>query len=98
MQFIIIGKDGKDTEAASRRANAREAHLKLAKQMKDEAKLLYAAAILDDEGKMQGSMMVVDMPSKADVDNWLKSEPYITLNVWQDVEIHNAMVAPIFQS
>jgi len=52
MQFIVLGYDGTDDKALDRRLAAREAHLKLAKEMYGDGKWLYAAAILDDVGKM----------------------------------------------
>jgi len=40
--------------------------------------------------------MVVDFPSKADLDAWLKAEPYVIGNVWQKIEVLPARVPPLF--
>ncbi|TCN26195.1 YciI family protein [Mesobacillus foraminis] len=45
---------------------------------------------------MIGSMMVVDYPSREELDKWLKEEPYVVGNVWQNIEIKPCRVAPIF--
>jgi uncharacterized protein YciI len=91
MQFIILGHDGDDSDAQGRRNSFRAAHLKLAKEIYDRGQLLYAAAILDDEGQMTGSMMVCDFPSRRALEEqWLKVEPYILGGVWKRYEVHRA--------
>ncbi len=95
MQFIVIGYDGTDDDALNRRLAAREAHLKQAEILYSQGRWLYAAAILNDEGKMAGSMIVCDFPSKEALEkDWLNSEPYVLGNVWKTIEIKKAQVAP----
>lgn len=94
MQFIVIAYDGTDEKALERRMAVRENHLKYAQEMFDAGKWLYASAILDDEGKMIGSMIVCDYPSREDLnEQWLKQEAYVTGNVWKTIKIHRAKVA-----
>lgn len=95
MQFIVIAYDGTDEGALERRLTAREAHLKSAKQMFDTGKWLYAAGILDDNGKMIGSMIVCEFDSRDELEQqWLEEEPYVTGNVWKKIDINRAQVAP----
>lgn len=95
MQFILIAYDGKDDKALERRQSAREAHLKLAKEMYERGKWLYASAILDDNGKMIGSLIVCDFESKQAMQaEWLDREPYIIGGVWRTINIERAQVAP----
>jgi uncharacterized protein YciI len=95
MQFIVLGYDGTDDKALDRRLAAREAHLKLAREMYGDGKWLYAVAILDDGGKMIGSMIVCDFPSQHELDEqWLRREPYVIGRVWQRIEVNRAQVAP----
>ncbi|MED4462048.1 YciI family protein [Metabacillus fastidiosus] len=96
MQYIVTAYDGTDEKAIDRRLAAREEHLKSVERRFKEGQHLYGAAILDDEGKMIGSMMVVDYPSREELDNWLKVEPYVTGNVWKKIEIKQCKVASIF--
>ncbi|MCL4547611.1 MAG: YciI family protein [Bacteroidetes bacterium] len=94
MQFIVLGYDGTDDKALDRRMAVRPDHLKFAQKMFDEGKWLYASAILNDDGKMIGSMIVCDYPSRAELEEqWLKVEPYILGNVWQKINVHRAMIA-----
>ncbi len=64
MQFVLIAYDGTDEGALGRRMAVRESHLKLGKEMHDAGKWLYAAGILDDAGKMIGSMIVCEFASR----------------------------------
>ena len=95
MQFIVMGYDGTDEHALERRVAVREAHLKVASEMSGQGKWLYAAAILNDEGSMCGSMIVCEFDSlEALKAEWLNSEPYMVGKVWEKVEIKQAKVAP----
>ena len=95
MQFIVIAYDGTDEKAYERRLAVREDHLKSAKELYDTGKWIYAAAILNDDGKMIGSMIVCDYQSREELqEQWLNNEPYIKGNVWKRIEIKHAQVAP----
>ncbi|MDD9301004.1 MAG: hypothetical protein HUK40_01150 [Desulfobacter sp.] len=97
MQFIVIGRDGKDEKALDRRMAARQAHLDTAKKMYESGRWLYAAAILDDEGKMAGSVIVCEFESRQALEKeWLDHEAYVKANVWETVEITRAAVAPFW--
>ncbi len=87
MQFLIIGKDGKDDKAVARRLKAREQHLKLGDEMEASGERWYGCVMLDDNGKMIGSMAVLDFPSEKKLKEYLKKEPYIVGNVWKTVEV-----------
>lgn len=87
MHFLITAHDGKDAGAPARRQAAREAHLEGAKKMKESGAMLFGAALLDDDGNMVGSAMLVDLPDRAAVDAWLARDPYTTGGVWQEVSV-----------
>ena len=94
MQFIVVAHDGKDRNALKRRMKVREDHLKFAEEMFEKGKWLYASALLDDEGNMNGSMIVCDFESKEQLEEeWLDKEPYILGDVWEDITISRAKVA-----
>ncbi|TSI02526.1 YciI family protein [Lysinibacillus sp. BW-2-10] len=97
MQYIITAYDGTDEQAIDRRLMARDEHLKSVEKRVKDGQHLYGAAILDEDGKMIGSMMVVEFPSKDELDNWLKVEPYVVENVWQKIDIQPCNVASIFR-
>ncbi len=95
MHFVIIAHDGKDDQALKRRMAAREAHLATFQQHHAKGRLLYAVALLDDQGTMNGSIIVGDFPSEEALHKeWLDTEPYVVGNVWETVEIRKGMVPP----
>ncbi len=95
MQFIVTGYDGEDDKALERRMAAREDHLKSGTKLYESGKWLYAAAIMSDDGKMIGSMIVCEFASREELDEqWLKNEPYVIGNVWKKIEVKRAQAAP----
>lgn len=93
MHFAVIAYDGTDEGALERRMKAREAHLAGAKKMKDDGIMLMGGAMLDEAGKMIGSLMVVNYPDRAGVDAWLKADPYTTGDVWRKVDVRPYRIA-----
>ncbi len=92
MQFLVIGKDGTDKKAMERRIAVREAHLKLGDEMETSGERWYGCVMLDDNGKMIGSMAVMDFPSEKELQEWLKREPYVNGKVWKEIEIYKCNV------
>jgi uncharacterized protein YciI len=96
MQFVIIARDGTDPEALNRRMAARPAHIEMGSKMRNEGSQLYGAALLDDAEKMIGSVLIVDFNSRAELDEWLKAEPYVVGKVWEQIEVMPCRVGPSF--
>ena len=48
--------------------------------------------IIAYDGKDDGSFLVMEFDSREKLDAYLKSEPYITGNVWQDIKIESCNV------
>jgi uncharacterized protein YciI len=90
MQFVIIGLDGTDDQAAARRQAARPDHITMGDKLLESGNLWYGAALLHDDGSMKGSMYVVSFPSEEEFNEYLKKEPYIVGDVWRDVTIHKS--------
>ena len=87
MQFMITAYDGKDEKALKRRLSVRDAHLDGANRLKEKGQLIAGGAILDEKDNMIGSTMFVEFDSKAELDQWLASDPYVTGNVWQEISV-----------
>ena len=98
MQFLILGYDGIDPQAIDRRLAVRDAHIALGDKLRDSGNLLYGVAMLTDEGKMCGSVLVAEFESRIALDQWLAIEPYITGKVWERVEVVPCKVGPSFQN
>jgi len=95
MQFLLIAYDGTDHDAPERRLRVREEHLEKIGEQKIVGEFLFGGAILDDSGKMIGSMIVYDFPDRKSLDDRLKKEPYITMGVWEKIEIQPFRLAKI---
>jgi len=94
MEFVVIAYDGKDEGALDRRLAVREEHLKGAAKMFEDGKLIFASALLNENGDMNGSIIFCDFPSEEAVnEEWLKKEPYVTGKVWEKVILKRAKVA-----
>lgn len=96
MQFIVIGHDGKDEGALERRMAAREAHLKVCADSVASGNQLIGAAMMDEAGRMNGSVMVMDFPDRAALDAWLAREPYVSGKVWDKIEVIPCKVPDTF--
>ena len=36
---------------------------------------------------MIGSIVLADFPSRSELDTWLRTDPYVTQGVWQEIEV-----------
>ena len=83
MQFIITAHDGENM--LDRRMTVRPRHLEgMAKLGKH---IILAGGLLNDEGKMKGSVLILDFEDRAALDDYLKNEPYVVERVWEKIEI-----------
>jgi uncharacterized protein YciI len=88
MEFVVIARDGTDADAFDRRRSARPVHLEGIRPFVERGEIRIGGAILDDDGSMVGSVLLADFPTRADLDRWLEGDPYVTLGVWQQIEVH----------
>ena len=95
MQLLLVGYDGTDPDALDRRMAVREVHFDNVRGLKESGNFICGGAILDDNKKMIGSMVVYDFPSREDLDKMLESEPYILGKVWKNIDIKPFMMASI---
>lgn len=95
MQFLLVAYDGTDAGALDRRMMVREEHLRNTAVLKKSGEFKYGGAILDDDGKMIGSMIVYDFPDRQALDTCLRNEVYFTEGVWEKVEIKPFRIAKI---
>ena len=83
MQFLINAYDGPDM--LEKRLAVRPKHLEGMARLKDH--IICAGGLLDEEGRMKGSALVVEFPDRAALDDYLASEPYVVEGVWQKIEV-----------
>ena len=94
-QFLILANDYKDADALNRRMAVREEHLKRMRIEKAEGKFIVGGAKLNEQGKMYGSMLVVQLENEAAVKQWVNEDPYVTGRVWEQIDILPFRIADV---
>ena len=87
MQFLVVARDGTDAGAPARRLAVREAHLEGVRGMSERGEMICGGALIDDAGAMTGSACIVEFASRAGLDAWLARDPYVTGDVWREIEV-----------
>lgn len=97
MQFLLRAHDFTDEQALERRMAARPAHFETARQLKANGHFVVGGAVLNEAGQMVGSMMVVEFPDEAALQEWLQNDPYVTGRVWnpETIDIRPFRVAQL---
>jgi uncharacterized protein YciI len=94
-QYLITAYDFTDTDALHRRMGVRPHHLDAAKESKFQGHYIFGGAILNNEGHMIGSTMVMQFETDEELEAWKQSEPYITQGVWETVDVKPFKVAEV---
>lgn len=94
-QYLISAQDFTDENALERRMAARPAHLENVKKLKSKNHYIIGGAMLNEEGKMIGSTMIVQFETPENLQEWLQDDPYVKENVWDRIEIKPFKVAEI---
>ena len=91
MQFLIRAYDGEGK--LDKRMEVRPHHLDGMKKLSEH--IITAGGLLDDEGKMKGSALIMDFESRMALDDYITNEPYVVENVWEKIEIEpiNVVIA-----
>ncbi len=95
MSFLVQAFDDSDENALERRMAAREAHLEAARKSKADGRLITAGAILDESGRMIGSVLIFDLNSPGEVEELLNADPYTKQGVWVRWSITPIRLAPL---
>ena len=88
MQYVITAYDGENK--LEERMRVRPRHLENMSRI--DGKVVCAGGLLDDEGKMKGSVLILDFDNKEKLDAYLASEPYIAESVWEKVTVEQMNV------
>ena len=88
MQFMIKAYDGKDM--LEKRMAVRPRHLEGMKELGRQ--IICAGGLLDDEGQMKGSALILEFPDRTALDEYLAKEPYVVEGVWEKIEVENMNV------
>jgi uncharacterized protein YciI len=84
MDFILICKDKPNSAAV--RQKLRGPHLEF---IHDKQHLFkFGGPLLDDLGRMQGSLIIISFPDRAALDAYLAKDPYFSGGLFESVTIH----------
>lgn len=92
MQFIITAYDATDEKALDRRMAIRPQHLEGIKKVKEIGSVVCAGGLTDEGGKVKGSYLVMDFPTKELFDEYLNNEPYVVNGVWEKINVEQCNV------
>lgn len=87
MHFLITARYGTGTEAAARRQAAEAEHRQGIVQLASEGAVLNGGLKLDDQGRPNGSLLMVQFPDRGTLDFYLAQEPYVRDRVWEDLTV-----------
>ena len=88
MRFIITAHDGENM--LEKRMAVRPRHLEGMAKLGEH--IVLAGGLLDDEGQMKGSVLVLDLEDRVALDDYLKNEPYVVEHVWEKIEVETVNV------
>lgn len=83
MQFVVKAYDGEGM--LDKRMEVRPRHLEGMDKMREH--IICAGGLLDDNGKMIGSLLVMQFDNREELEDYLSHEPYIQEKVWEKIEI-----------
>lgn len=91
MQFLVRAYDG--AGKLEKRMEVRPRHLEGMKNLSDH--IICAGGLLDAEGKMKGSALIMDFESRKELDDYIANEPYVLEKVWEEIEVEpiNVVIA-----
>ena len=91
MQFLIRAYDGEGK--LDKRMEVRPHHLEGMKKLSEH--IISAGGLLDDEGRMKGSALIMEFESRKELEDYIANEPYVVENVWEKIEIEpiNVVIA-----
>jgi uncharacterized protein YciI len=81
MLFVIIGYDGPDGPGL--RPSVRPAHLENLKTLIEQKRLIIGGPFTDGAG----SLMIVEMESQAQAEEFIRNDPYVKQGVFARVEV-----------
>ncbi len=87
MQFLIIAHDATTPGTLERRMEVRPRHLEDLGTLVEAGRVEIGGAMLDDQGAINGSMLVIEADSEEEVRAIIARDVYTTEGVWERVEI-----------
>lgn len=84
--FVVHALDAQGM--AQMRAENRSAHRARLRSHEHLLKVHVGGPILNEDGEMCGTMLVVEADTRSEVENYLEGDPYVTAGVYASISIH----------
>ena len=88
MQFVIKAYDGEGK--LEKRMEVRPRHLQGMAELGSH--VICAGGLLDESGKMKGSLLVTEFKDREELDAYMAKEPYVVEKVWEKIEVERLNV------
>ena len=88
MQFIIKAYDGEGM--LEKRMAVRPRHLEGMARLGSH--VICAGGLLDEDGKMKGSVLIMDFTDRSGLEAYLSGETYVREGVWEKIEVERMNV------
>ena len=87
MYYVIHAYDYTDADALDRRMTVRPAHLDYVRQLREKGQFVLGGALLNPDGQMIGSMLLLNLETEDQLTQYMKSDPYIVQGVWDKIDV-----------
>ncbi len=88
MQFLVKAYDG--AGKLDKRMEVRPRHLEGMAALGKH--VICAGGLLDEEGKMKGSALIMEFDDRNELEAYLAKEPYVQEHVWEKIEVERMNV------
>lgn len=88
MQFVITAYDGEGM--LDKRMEVRPLHLQGMEKLKEH--LIAAGGLLDDEGNLKESALIMEFQNREELDEYLANEIYVKEHVWDKITVERMNV------
>ena len=88
MQFVITAYDGEGKLA--KRMEVRSRHLEGVERIREH--VICAGGMLDEEGNLKGSVLVMEFQNREELDAYSAQEVYVTEHVWEKITVERMNV------
>lgn len=85
MTYVIHAYDYPNS--LDKRMATRPDHLDYVRKLKANGQFILGGALLDEGGQMMGSMLMLTLDTDAQLQEYLRTDPYIVQGVWEKIDV-----------
>jgi len=85
MTYVIHAYDYPNS--FDKRMATRSDHLDYVRKLKANGQFILGGALLDEAGQMMGSMLMLTLDTDDQLQEYLRTDPYIVQGVWEKIDV-----------